>query len=87
MKALLAKKSLFTLSVVAMLALLVVGVVGLYYLSQLAYADCQNPDGSYCGNLTKNERMLARIAIVIIWLQFAWLSLPIWKQGYAKIMG
>ncbi|MBS0628538.1 MAG: hypothetical protein JSS09_10075 [Verrucomicrobia bacterium] len=52
----------------------------------MAYSDQKQVNGLYCGNTNATERNIARVAIVVLWLQFAWIVLgsfirPIWMGG------
>lgn len=80
------KKTVHTVFLLGLLVLAILSVVGLVYLSQMAYSDQKQVNGLYCGNTNATERNIARVAIVVLWLQFAWIVLgsfirPIWMGG------
>lgn len=80
-----AKKTLTTVFLIGLLVLAILSVIGLVYLSQMAYTNDTDSDGRYCGGTSKTERNIARLAILALWLQFAWIVLgsvlqPVWTQ-------
>ena len=77
-----AQKSAMTVFIVGLLVLAVLSVVGLVYLSQMAFSDEVMQNGKYCGNTNTTERNISRLTIVLLWVQFAWILLPVWKYGY-----
>jgi hypothetical protein len=77
------KKTVSTVFLIGLLVLAVMSVVGMVYLSQMAYSSTQQSDGKYCGGLTLSQRNIARLATIVLWIQFAWIILgsflqPIW---------
>jgi len=79
------KKTIATVFLIGLLVLAILSVVGLVYLSQMAYSDDKLVNGQYCGNTNVTERNIARLAIIVLWLQFAWVVIgsfiqPIWSQ-------
>ena len=82
------KKTAHIVFLVGLLVLAVLSVVGMVYLSQMAFSEQKQMNGLYCGNLNYTERNIARLSIVTLWLQFAWVILgsfigPIWSAPSA----
>lgn len=64
-----------TLFISGLLVLAVLSVIGMVYLSQMVFSKDKLPSGNYCGNLTETQRNIARISMIALWLQFAWIIL------------
>lgn len=84
--AVLVKKTLTTVFLIGLLILAVLSVIGLVYLSQMAYSNDKTPDGKYCGGTTNTERNIARLSVIALWIQFAWIVLgsvlqPVWQDN------
>jgi hypothetical protein len=43
------------------------------YLSQMAFSDKKQTDGQYFGDTTETQRNIARLAMVVLWIQTAWI--------------
>jgi hypothetical protein len=71
--AVIVKKTAITIFLIGLLILTVLSIVGMVYLSKMAFNSEQQPDGNYCGNITSTERNIARIAVITVWLQFVWI--------------
>lgn len=80
------KKTVSTIFVLGLLILAILSVLGLVYLSKMAYSDKRQIDGQYCGDTSQTERNIARLAILLLWIQFAWIIIgsfiqPIWRDS------
>lgn len=80
------KKTIATIFLIGLFVLAILSVIGLVYLSQMAYTDDKLTNGNYCGNTSTTERNIARLAIVVLWIQFAWIMIgsfvqPIWARN------
>lgn len=69
------KKTGATVFIIGLLVLSILSILGLVYLSKMAFSDEKQADGTYCGNTSTTERNIARLAIVTLWLQLAWVVL------------
>ena len=79
------KRTATTAFILGLLTLTILSILGTVYLTKMAFSDDKGTDGTYCGRTTQTERNIARLAIVTIWLQFAWVVVgsflqPIWTN-------
>lgn len=73
-----------TVFIIGLLVLCILSIIGVVYLTKMAYNDKRLEDGSYCG-ATETERNIARITVVAIWIMFAWIIIgttlkEVWKD-------
>jgi hypothetical protein len=71
--ALLVKKTFLTVFMVGLLITAILALVGMIYLSQMAFSDKKQTDGQYFGDTTETQRNIARLAMVVLWIQTAWI--------------
>lgn len=67
------KKTGTSIFIIGLLVLSVLSILGLVYLTKMAYSDKKQDNGNYCGDTTQTERNIARLAIIALWLQFTWI--------------
>lgn len=69
-----AVNTIVSLFLVGLLIFSIISVVGLVFLTKMAYS---KPDANdkICGNVSRSERNVARIAVIVLWVQFAWIIL------------
>ena len=75
------KKSAITIFLIGLLSLAIFSILGLIYLTQMAYSDDSMANGKYCGNISYTQRNIARLAIVSLWIQFFWVVLGVFLQS------
>lgn len=78
----LVNKTALSLFIIGLLVMSVLSIMGTVYLSQMAFANDSN-NGKYCG-VNETQRNIARFAIIVLWIQFAWIVTgsiikPVWK--------
>ena len=81
MAVLIAKKLTLSIFVIGLLVMAILSVLGLVYLSKMAFNDQANPDGTYCAGTSTTERNIARLAIITLWIQFFWILLGQFLNG------
>lgn len=69
----LTKKASSTVFILGIFVLAILSVVGMVYLTQMAFSDKKQADGQFCGNTNTTQRNIARLAVVLYWIQFTWL--------------
>ena len=79
------KKTAITIFMIGLLVLTILSILGTVYLSKMAFGNDQRLDKTYCGGLSSTEKNIARLAIVLIWVQFIWVVAgsfirPIWEN-------
>jgi hypothetical protein len=79
------KKTAITIFIIGLLVLTILSILGTVYLSKMAFSNEKRSDGTYCGGISSTERNIARLATVLIWLQFVWIVIgsfirPIWEN-------
>ena len=47
----------------------VLGVLGLVYLTKMSFS----PPEDKCGEVTKTEKNIARMTVVLLWIQVVWI--------------
>lgn len=65
-----AKKTVQTVFLVGLLVLVILSVLGTIYLSKMAW-----DKSGKCGSLSTNEKNIAKLTTIAIWLLFAWIVL------------
>ena len=83
MAAYIAKKAVASAFIIGLFVLAVLSIVGMIYLTKMAYSDTKQTDGQYPGGLSETEKNLARLTVIVLWVQFAWIVLgsflqPMW---------
>ena len=68
-------KTVHSIFIVGLLALAIVSVIGLVYLSQMAF-----DKNVKCGDLNHTQHNIAKVSIVVLWLQFVWIILGTYIQ-------
>jgi hypothetical protein len=78
------KKGAMTTFFIGLLITAVISVIGMVYLTQMAFSNEKLANGQYCGNTDTTQRNIARVGALVLWIQFAWIVLgsfiqPVWK--------
>lgn len=76
-----AKKTLISVFIVGLLALAILSVIGLVFLTRMAYSEKPQIDGKSCGDTSTTERNIARLSVIILWLQFSWIIIGSFLQS------
>lgn len=80
------KGTLATIFVVGLFVMAILSMLGMVYLSKMAYSPQKQPNGQYVGNLSETERNIARFSILVLWVLITWVVLgtflqPLWKKS------
>jgi hypothetical protein len=67
--------------IIGLLIFAILSVIGLVYLTQMAYSDKRQDDGQYCGDTNTTERNIARLAVIVLWFQMAWIIVGSYLQS------
>jgi hypothetical protein len=66
-------KSAHSIFIIGLLVFAILSAIGLVYLSQMAFTNKKDANGKYCGGLNETQRNIARLAVIALWVQFAWI--------------
>ena len=71
-----------TMFMVGIIVISMLSIVGLIYITKLSFS----PYSDKCGKVTKTEKGMARLTVVLLWLQILWIVLgtiiqTIWFNG------
>lgn len=61
------KKTVVTIFIIGIIVLSILSCLGLVYLSKMSFSS----QDDNCGGITKDEKNIARITVVLLWLQIA----------------
>jgi nitrate reductase NapE component len=76
-----AKKGGISIFIVGLLTMGILSLLGLVYLSKMAYEDKKIDGDKYAGGLSQPERNIARFAVIVLWIQIAWAFVGGYIQG------
>ena len=63
-----AKKTAKTVFLIGIITISVLSVLGLVYLTKMSFSPLEDK----CGKVTKTEKNIARMTVVLLWIQVAW---------------
>lgn len=66
------KKSAIGIFLIGLLVLAIMSLLGMVYMTKMAFNNDVQTDGKYCGQLTETERNIARLSILSIWGLLTW---------------
>jgi uncharacterized membrane protein len=67
-----ARKSGLTVFFIGIVALTILSLLGLVYITQLAFSS-QKSNGKYCYNLSKTQLNIIKLTVIVWWVNVAWL--------------
>jgi len=77
----LAKKTGKTVFLVGLIILSVLSILGLVYLTKMAFSDKKQEDGKYFGDVSETERNIARMTTVSLWVLLVVSTVGQWVSG------
>ena len=75
------KKTITAVFIVGLLVFAILSVIGMVYLSQMAFSDKKQDDGQCFGDTNTTERNIARLTIIVLWIQMAWIVIGSYLQS------
>jgi len=71
--AVLLKKSVATVFLLGMVAIAILSLIGLIYLTETAFDSRKMTDGKYSGKLDQTQKNLAKMSVVMVWVLVMWI--------------
>ena len=74
-----------TIFMIGIIVLSVMSILGLVYITKMSFS----PDTDRCGKVTKTEKSISRLTVILLWIQISWIVLgaiiqTIWFNGVFK---
>lgn len=66
------KKAAIGIFLMGLLVLSILSLLGMVYMTKMAFNNDVQVDGKYCGDLTETERNIARLSLLSVWCLIAW---------------